>query len=62
MERIALRQREAAQKLGLSVRTLWDLTRRGLIPHRRVGRAVLYSVRELEDWARGEHRNQEGAP
>jgi excisionase family DNA binding protein len=51
---LALRPREAAQALGISPRTLWQLTRDGHIPCVRVGsgrrRAVLYPVATLQDW------------
>jgi len=42
--------REAAQALGLSERTLWDLTKAGEIPHVRVGRRVLYDPNDLRAW------------
>lgn len=47
---LAFRPREAARALGLSERTLWSLTKKGSIPHVRVGRAILYSVDGLRDW------------
>jgi excisionase family DNA binding protein len=48
---LALRPRQAARALGLSVRHLWQLTRDGSIPHVRVGRrAILYPVDELRAW------------
>lgn len=42
--------REAAARLGISERTLWNHTKSGVIPCRRIGVRVLYSVRELEEW------------
>lgn len=39
--------REAARLLGLSPRTVWQLTRDGSLLAVRVGRAVRYSVRDL---------------
>lgn len=47
---LALRTREAAEALGISERTLQTLVSTGDIPHVRVGRAVLFPVRELKDW------------
>lgn len=47
---LALRTREAAAALGVSERTLQSLVSAGEVPHVRVGRAVLFPVRELRDW------------
>lgn len=52
---LALRSREAAAALGISERTLWDLTApRGPIPCVRVGhgkrQSVRYPVTELQSW------------
>ncbi|MEM7754874.1 MAG: helix-turn-helix domain-containing protein [Planctomycetota bacterium] len=47
---IGLRPRDAARALGISERKLWSLTNAGEIPHVRLGRAVVYPVRELEAW------------
>jgi predicted DNA-binding transcriptional regulator AlpA len=52
---LALRPREAAKALGISARTLWNLTApRGPIPCVRIGRgkrkSVLYPVAELQAW------------
>lgn len=52
---LALRPREAAKALGVSSRTLWDLTApRGPIPCVRVGagkrQSVLYPVEVLRAW------------
>jgi excisionase family DNA binding protein len=53
-----LRPREAARALAISERTLWELTRRGEIPHVRLGRAVRYRPADLDAWA--EARKQSG--
>jgi excisionase family DNA binding protein len=46
-----LRPREAAAVLSVSERTLWSLTwPRGPIRPVRVGRAVRYSVADLQRW------------
>ena len=47
---LALRTREAAEALGISERTLQGLTAAGDIPHVKLGRAVLFPVRELRNW------------
>jgi excisionase family DNA binding protein len=47
---LALRPRQAAAALGISERTLWAWTKRGEIPHVRLGRMVLYPVAELRTW------------
>jgi len=54
-EPLALRAREAAQRLGISTRTLWALTApRGPIPCVRIGQGkrqtVLYPLEELRAW------------
>jgi excisionase family DNA binding protein len=49
---LALRAGEAARLLRISTRFLAQLTREGKIPHKRVGRAVLYPVEELREWLR----------
>jgi excisionase family DNA binding protein len=41
---------EACALLGLGARTIWSLTTRNAIPHRRVGRRVLFSPDELRAW------------
>lgn len=51
---LAVRPREAAKLLDISQRTLWDWTRRGLVPCRKIGtgkrQVVLYSRSQLETW------------
>lgn len=39
---------EAAEKLGMTARAVWQRLYRGQIPHRRWGRKVLISAQELE--------------
>ena len=41
---------EACELLSISARTLWQLTKDGVIPCRRLGRSVRYSIRDLEAW------------
>lgn len=47
---LALRPRQAAAALGIGQRLLWDLTKRGEIPHIRLGRAVVYPIESLRRW------------
>jgi len=47
---LALRPGATARALHIAPRTLWSWTSRGLIPHIRVGRTILYPVAELEKW------------
>lgn len=48
---ILLRPREAAEMLGVSERTVWNLTApRGPIPCVRIGRSVRYSQSSLRAW------------
>lgn len=42
----------AAEVLGIGVRTLWTLTKRGEIACIRIGRSVRYSTDYLEEWVR----------
>lgn len=51
---LALRPRDAAKALGISVRLLWQLTHDGHVPCVRVGngkrQTVLYSTIDLQAW------------
>ena len=49
---LALRPKDAARALGIGQRKLWELTadRTSAIPHIHFGRAILYPVRELQEW------------
>lgn len=58
--RLALRAKDAAPMLGISERHLWSLTNRGLIPHLRLGKAVIYPVAGLERWLAEEARKENG--
>ncbi len=48
--RLALRQREAAEAIGVSPRTLWSWTQSGDVPHIRRGKTILYPVEALRRW------------
>ena len=61
--RLALRPKEAAKALGIGARLLWSLTNQGLIPHLRLGKAIIYPVDLLRTWladqvARGSSEKQ----
>ncbi len=42
--------KEAAAYLGVSERHLWTQTKARRIPHVKIGRRVLYPVKELDAW------------
>ena len=50
--RLALRPKEAARAIGIGERKLWEITadQTSGIPHARLGKAVVYPIRELETW------------
>lgn len=51
LERLLLTPREAAYRLGISTRHLWNLTApRGSIPVVRLGRKTFYRPQDLEDF------------
>jgi excisionase family DNA binding protein len=56
---LALRPKQAARLLSISQRTLWAWTKAGLLPHVRIGGAVLYPVAELEAWLRQQAARQQ---
>ena len=58
VEQIAVTPADAAKMLGISERTLWALTKNGLIPHRRVGKRILYSVEALKAFVAGEEKKE----
>lgn len=50
-EKMAINEREAANAIGISARTLWELRARGdAPPHARLGKRVVYPVASLETW------------
>jgi len=46
--------RDAARRLAISPRTLWQLTKDRVVPSMKIGKCVRYRVADLEDWARRE--------
>ena len=65
-DRLTLTVKEAAPRLGVSARALYEWCERGLIPHVKVGHRVLIPVAALEQWVRatteGGQRPQPVAP
>ena len=63
-ERLSLRPAEAAKALGISVRTLWSLTKTGKVPALCLGegkrKVYLYSTKALEAWLDGASDSKEG--
>lgn len=51
-----IRASEAARALAISPRLLWTMTNCGEIPCVRIGRAVRYDPRDLEEWVRERKR------
>jgi predicted DNA-binding transcriptional regulator AlpA len=47
---LAMRPAMAARAIGISERTLWTLTKRGEVPHARIGRAVIYPTAAILKW------------
>jgi len=45
-----MRLRQAAKALGVSERLLWEWTAKGIVPHVRLGKAILYPTNELQEW------------
>jgi excisionase family DNA binding protein len=56
--KLALRPREAAKVLSVSARALWGWTRAGLVPHVRIGKAILYPTDLLQEWLRQQAARQ----
>jgi len=64
IEPLSYRLAEAAAAIGVSERTLWSWAKTGDVPCVRIGKCLLFPVRELQDWlsaktqkgVSGEHR------
>jgi excisionase family DNA binding protein len=46
-ERIGVNLQKAAAMLDISDRTLWRLAKEGKVPHKRLGKRLIFSVDEL---------------
>ena len=53
IEQIAVNSATACKMLGVSAGTLTSWTKKGLIPHRRIGGRILYSVEALKEFVEG---------
>jgi hypothetical protein len=47
---LAMRPAVAAKAIGISPRSLWSLTKSGMIPHARIGGCVIYPTGPLLEW------------
>jgi len=54
---LSMRAREAAKALGISERLLWEWTDRGIVPHVRLGKRIVYPVDSLRDWLTRQAQN-----
>ena len=54
---LAMKPRQAAKSLGISERLLWEWTNRGIVPHVRLGKRIVYPVDSLRDWLRRQAQN-----
>jgi excisionase family DNA binding protein len=45
-----MRSEDAARALGICPRKLWDMTKRGEIPHARIGRRTVYPTAAILAW------------
>lgn len=53
MEKI-LKAKDVSEWLGIDVQRVYELTRRGLLPHVKIGdRQYRYVERDIEEWLRG---------
>ncbi len=52
---LAIGVHEAAERLGLSERTVWTLVARGELPCRRIGRRRLFRIVDLEKFLTRDH-------
>ena len=55
--RLLLSTREAAKALSVCEKTLWTLTKNGELPVIRIGRAVRYSIADLQNWIQKNSEN-----
>jgi excisionase family DNA binding protein len=58
VQRLALRPKEAAASLGIGERLLWSMTNQNLIPHLKIGRAVVYPVSLLQQWLESQSKTR----
>jgi len=56
--KLLISKQDTAAKLGICVRTLENLVAIGEIKPRRIGKRVLFEAREIERFARRDHRTK----
>jgi excisionase family DNA binding protein len=49
-EVVLIKPRDAAKRLAISERSLWEVTNRGGLPCVRIGRSVRYDPVDLANW------------
>lgn len=49
-ENLVMRADEVRQMLGIGRNTLYNWCELGIIPHKRVGRVILFSRKRIEKW------------
>ncbi|WP_084784969.1 helix-turn-helix domain-containing protein [Calidithermus timidus] len=50
MEKLALSAREAARLIGAHEQSVYKWVRAGKIPHKRIGRKIVFPVQALQRW------------
>lgn len=48
--KLTLNAKEAATAIGISPRLLWTWTNMNKVPHKRIGKRIVYPVAALEQW------------
>ncbi len=56
-DRAAINTREAAELLGMSRRKVQLMAKHGQLPHRKAGKMLLFSPRQLREWVEGGYLN-----
>ena len=60
-DQLALRMRDLAKALNLSIRSVWALTKAGVIPHIRLGGSILYPVDSIRQWLQEQAKAHQAA-
>ncbi|MBO8183639.1 MAG: helix-turn-helix domain-containing protein [Archaeoglobus sp.] len=60
IERITLTAKEVAEMLGISKRFVYELCQRNELPHKRIGRKVLFSKSQIKEWLEGGESKRNG--
>ncbi|NEU29960.1 helix-turn-helix domain-containing protein [bacterium LRH843] len=59
MNKITMSVKEVAAFLGVSVTTIYTMTRNNEIPYIKIRGRVLFNRDLIEEWTRGEHQSNE---